>query len=56
MIWGYSCLGIQDVSGFVVCGSLQVVLLGQRVKGQPGLDGQCVPGDQLVMFRFIWRD
>lgn len=44
-------LSNQNMVGLAVCGSLQVMLLGWRVKVQPGLGGQWVLGDQLVISR-----
>lgn len=55
MIWGYSWLRSQNIVGLAGQGSLQVMLLGWRIKVQPGVGGQCVLGDKLFISRFSWR-
>lgn len=36
-------------------GYLQVMLSGWRIKVKPGVGGQCVLGDKLLISRFRWR-
>lgn len=48
MIWGYSWLRIQNIVGLAGRGFLQVMLLGWRIKVQPGVGGQCVLGESCL--------